>query len=137
MPCPPTRVLRDVDREQRLWLVNGRHLRCFCYASTEAMRERDLDFEKLVEVTRSNPDFERGRLNAALASIRSCCDRDGIPRDDVAKEIEQRAAWYADAFPGLTLTPTALARHWYRVAPTKKESLIEKWEERFRDDGGS
>jgi len=96
-------------------------------------RSPDPAFEKLVEVTRSNPDFERGRLNAALMSIRSCCDRDGIVPDDVALEIERRAAWYAETFPGLTLTPTALARHWYRVEPKQSESLIDKWEERFRD----
>lgn len=93
-------------------------------------RERDLAFEKLVEVTRANEDFERGKLNVALASIRSCCERDGIVPEDVPKEIEQHAIWYADAFPGLTLTPTALARHWYRVAPQKKDSVVDKWREK-------
>ena len=86
-----------------------------------------------MQVTRANPDFERGPLNKALASIRSCCERDGIPADDVAREIELRASYYHETFPGLTLTPTALARHWYRVLPQadSAEASLERWKERY------
>jgi|SRR5215471_9136271 len=102
-------------------------------------RTPDPAFEKLVEVTRANPDFERGQLNKALASIRSCCERDGIVPDDVGKEIELRAQHYHETFPGLTLTPTALARHWYRVLPAgdTDDAAMRRWEERFSDDRGS
>ena|SRR5215472_4504181 len=102
-------------------------------------RDPDLAFEKLVEVTRANPDFERGQLNKALASIRSCCERDGIVPDDVAHEIGLRAAFYHETFPGLTLTPTALARHWYRVLPEPDSAAasLDKWKERYGEPGGS
>jgi hypothetical protein len=96
-------------------------------------RSADLAFEKLVEVTRANPDFERGQLNKALASIRSCCERDGIPADDVAREIGLRAGYYHETFPGLTLTPTALARHWYRVLPQGEgtDQALDRWKEKY------
>ena len=96
------------------------------------MRARDLGWEKLVEVTQANPDFERGQLNKALASIRACCERDGLLAEDVPAEIEARAALYRETFPGLTLTPTALARHWYRVLPQADSGpSIDKWREKY------
>ena len=34
---------------------------------------------------------------------------------------------YRVVWPYLTMTPTALARHWYRVLPKQDESLVDKW----------
>jgi len=92
-----------------------------------------LAWEKLVEVTRANEDFERGQLNAALKSIKSCCERDGIPGEDVPSIIELHARYYREAFPGLTLTPTALARHWYRVIPEAKGTPVEEIRRKYLD----
>src|SRR4051812_10751735 len=97
-------------------------------------RAPDAAWDALVRVTHANPDFERGRLNVALISIRSCCERDGLVPDDIPREIELRASWYGETFPGLALTPTALARHWYRVAPRNQaKKTIDKWKEKQGD----
>jgi hypothetical protein len=96
------------------------------------MRERDEAWEMLVRVTRANPDFERGQLNVALKSIRTCCANDGIPPNDVAATIELHARYYHETFAGCALTPTALARHWYRVVPQQQQgSDIEAIKERY------
>lgn len=73
---------------------------------------RDLAWEALVRVTHANPAMERGQLNAALKAIREACD---LSNDLLALEIEMHAEAYHRTFPGLTLTPTALAKHWFRV----------------------
>lgn len=79
-------------------------------------------WDALVEATRSNPRFERGRIAVALKAIRECCRDDGILDEDVPKEITYRAKCYREHFKGIELTPTALARHWYRVLPQKSAS---------------
>lgn len=78
-------------------------------------RERDVAWETLVRETHANPAMERGALNTALKAIREACFMDGLHPDGVAEEIVLRAAAYRQTFPGLTLTPTALAKHWNRV----------------------
>lgn len=79
-------------------------------------RERDLAWEALVRATRANPAMERGALNAALAAIKEAAQVEGLHPDELPAEIERRAeAYQSGAFQGLTLTPTALAKHWFRV----------------------
>ena len=95
------------------------------------MPKQDLAWEAIVKATRANPAFERGRIATALSAIRECCQLDGIPEEDVPGEIELRAQYYREKWPHLDITPTALARHWYRVLPEKKESALDRWEEKF------
>lgn len=97
-------------------------------------RQRNLSFDALVKATGANPKFEGGQLGKALQAIMECCEDDGIPPEDVPKEIALRAEYYHRLWPHLTLTPPALARHWYRVLP--KKDTFSSWEERFGDEGG-
>lgn len=80
-------------------------------------RARDLAFEVLVEVTRSNVNAERGQLNRALASIRAA---HGGSSDELPDEIRRRAEVWPQVFQDMTLTASALAKHWLRLdaAPT-------------------
>lgn len=80
----------------------------------------DLCWEALVKETSANPHLSRGKLNQALKGIRLACADEGIEPTHIPGEIERRAAAYRKVFAGLTLTPMALATHWYRVvAPTQ------------------
>ena len=83
-------------------------------------REPDLAFEALVEVTHSVVEMERGQLNVALKAIRGAWEREGGLPEDLPKEIAVRADAYRSMWPTLTLTPTALARHWHRVIAQKR-----------------
>lgn len=78
-------------------------------------RQPDLAFEALERVTSANRVMERGKLNKALAAIRYAWEKEGGLLDDLPWEIELRADAYRRKWPGLTLTPTALATHWFRV----------------------
>lgn len=64
--------------------------------------------------------MERGKLNAALKAIREAWELEGGLPEDLPREIELRAKAYETMWPMLTLTPTALARHWYRVVAKKR-----------------
>lgn len=74
----------------------------------------DLCFEELVKLQGSSlqslTKSERGRLNKALAEIRSAC-----PALTPAL-LSRRAEAYRAAMPGATFTATALAAHWSRLA---------------------
>lgn len=76
-------------------------------------REIDLGWEALVEVTNATPASERGALNAALAQIREAAS--DLTDEELASEIKHRAGVYRQTFPGMALTPTALAKHWERI----------------------
>lgn len=78
-------------------------------------RDRDEAWEALVRETAANPAMERGPLNAALKAIREAAFSEGIGEDGLPTEIRLRADAYRERWPHLTLTPTALARHWFRV----------------------
>jgi len=85
-------------------------------------RPRDFAWEALVRVTHANPAFERGKLNVALRAIREAAHTEGLHEDSLPAQIELRGQAYRETFPGISLTPTALARHWFRVlAPTTSE----------------
>lgn len=78
-------------------------------------RKRDLDFEALAEVTNANVAIERGRLNTALKAIKHAWHSEGGRPEDLHQEIPRRADAYRKLWPGMSLTPTALAVHWKRV----------------------
>jgi ABC-type arginine transport system permease subunit len=86
------------------------------------MRERDLAWEALVKETAANPAVERGVLNAALKGIREAAYSEGLTEEGIPEEIRLRAIAYRQAFPGLTLTPMALAKHWFRVMVTPEQA---------------
>ncbi len=73
-------------------------------------------------MTLANPAMERGKLNAALSAIKEAWHLEGGLPDGLPREIELRAEAYHTMWPMLTLTPTALARHWYRVMASKPKS---------------
>lgn len=79
-------------------------------------RERDLAWEALVKVTNANEAAERGRLNTALRAIKIAWEEEGGAPEDLHKEIPLRATAYRAVWPTMSLTPTALAVHWKRVA---------------------
>ena len=78
-------------------------------------RQRDLAFETLVSVTKSNVAMERGKLNAALAAIKEAWHNEGGMPADLPREIELRAQAYRRVMPKMMLTSTSLASHWHRV----------------------
>jgi hypothetical protein len=86
-------------------------------------RQRDLSFEALCEVC--GLDFEhltaneRGRTNAALKQLR---DLEASFDDDLlARAIRGHAAAYRTAYPGIPVTPTALAANWSIVIRLAQE----------------
>lgn len=86
-------------------------------------RERDLAWEALVRETAANPAMERGQLNVALKAIREAALTEGLMEEGLPEEIRLRAVAYRETFPGLSLTPTALAKHWFRVM-VKREAAV-------------
>ena len=66
-----------------------------------------------MEVTGATVASERGALNAALKQIREASDQ--LTDEELASEIRFRAETYRKTFPGMALTPTALAKHWERI----------------------
>lgn len=96
---------------------------------TPKIRKKDEAWDALVEVTHANPAMEKGKLGVALRAIREACLREGIHADSVPAEIRLRADAYGRTFPGLTITPTALATHWFRVLvgqPRTQQQLIDE-----------
>lgn len=84
-------------------------------------RQPDLAWEALVRVTNANEEMERGRLNTALRAIKIAWEKEGGLLEDLPREIELRADSYHAMWPMLTLTPTALATHWYRVVAQRQD----------------
>jgi len=74
---------------------------------------RNLPWDALVTATLANPAFENGRIGIALKAIKAASA--DLTDAELALEIEHRADLYRQLWPTLTLTPTALARHWNRV----------------------
>lgn len=94
-------------------------------------------WEALVRATHANPAFERGALNSALRAIREAAHSEGLHEDSLPAEIERRAQAYGRTFAGMTLTPTALAKHWFRVLhePAAKISPQEQMLNELRSKG--
>jgi len=83
------------------------------------MSRQNEAWDSLVRETHANPAFEAGRIGVALKAIREAAFSEGLTEDGIPEEIRLRAQAYRETFPGIALTPTALARHWFRVmAPT-------------------
>lgn len=76
-------------------------------------RRRDALFDALAEACQLAPEdltpSARGALNRALKDLRAV----GATPD----EIHRRAGQYRQMWPAVTLTPTALARHWAECTP--------------------
>lgn len=78
-------------------------------------RRPDHAWEMLVRETHANPAFERGKLNAALKAIREAAFTEGLTEEGLAEEIRLRCEAWRRHWPHLTLTPTGLARNWFRI----------------------
>jgi hypothetical protein len=87
------------------------------------MRERDHAYEALAEVTATDLEVGRGPLNAALRDIRAQHPALASTSDSylLAAEIHERAKLYRQVFEGVSLTPTALAKHWTRLPEEAKK----------------
>lgn len=82
---------------------------------------------------------ERGAVARAKQQIVAASSLDGqaMADTDLAEEIRRRARAYANRWPAMDLTPTALARHWGRLVPSESDELVfealgftrEQWEE--------
>lgn len=79
------------------------------------MKERDLSFEALVEVTGATISQERGALNRALSQMRLMVSDLGTTDDELAEMIRAQAERYREVFPTMPLTPSALAKWWGRL----------------------
>lgn len=101
-------------------------------APTEVGRGRDLMFDALVEALKI--DFSqltksaRGRLNMAVKQLKEI--------DADPSEIPRRAAKYRETWPSVTLTDTALIKHWAFLAgprlvkdPGFTQDELERWNE--------
>lgn len=89
-------------------------------------RPRDLAWEALVQETAANPAMERGQLNVALRAIREAAFTEGLTEEGIPEEIRLRCEAYRRTYPGLPLTPTALAKHWFRVMVQPQPELTAK-----------
>lgn len=67
----------------------------------------------LSEVTLTSVSVGRGELNHSLKLIRAL--EPGLADFTLAGEIRLRAQAYAELWPDMALTPTALAKHWLRL----------------------
>lgn len=84
------------------------------------------------------PEIERGALNTALKAIRAQCERDGLHSDEIPNEIRRRAEEYRTrVFPDLTLTPVALAKHWNRCLPVRREETLPEMYARIKAEQAS
>ena len=80
-------------------------------------RERDYAYEALAEATSTDMTVGRGELNAALRDIRIIeMEIAGLDMSyELGDLIHQRAKQYRLNWPEMSLTPTALAKHWTRI----------------------
>lgn len=78
-------------------------------------RPRDEIWDSLTQELRSQPETktERGRWNAAVKQLR---DASATPEQIAARCREYRKRW-----PGVSLTPTALAANWGSLAPPARK----------------
>lgn len=77
--------------------------------------ERDYSYEALAEATGCDMNASRGELNVTLKSIRE--QEPQYTDYALADEIHRRAKLYREVMGAeILLTPTALAKHWKRVA---------------------
>lgn len=107
-PSPTTRGTPRSGRGQLSMTTHQEH-------STSAAGG-DAMFEGLcsacsIDWTAGLPRRQRDAINAALADLRRNVGE--VPRDEIAA----RADCYRERFPGATLTPLALVRHWAECAP--------------------
>lgn len=87
---------------------------------TKEAKVRDYSFEALAEVTATDWNTGRGELNKALMLIKEQSEIE----DDylLSAEIHDRAKMYRALWPEMSLTPSALAKHWERVFEETKRN---------------
>lgn len=90
---------------------------------------RDYAYEALAEITSTDWTVGRGELNAALRDIRK--QEPDLDSFLLSVEIHERSKMYRQVFPGVALTPNALAKHWQRV---KSESSKPQGQNLHADD---
>jgi hypothetical protein len=83
-------------------------------------RARDFGFEALVEVTGANVAVERGAINSALKAIKEALGGE-VDGELLGEVITDMAGRYRKLWPDMTLTPTALAKHWNRILAEETE----------------
>ena len=83
-------------------------------------RATDHGFDALVEVTGANVAVERGAINAALKAIKDALAGE-VEGELLGQVIRDMAARYRRLWPDMTLTPTALAKHWNRILAEEQE----------------
>jgi hypothetical protein len=83
-------------------------------------RATDHGFDALVEVTGANVSAERGALNAALKSIKDALGGE-VEGELLGQVIRDMAGRYRRLWPDMTLTATALAKHWNRILKEEEE----------------
>jgi len=65
----------------------------------------------------------RKAWNRAVKEIKQALENSGIEKpEDMRAEVARRADAYTKKWPNMTLTPTALARHWNEVVAMKKQA---------------
>lgn len=107
-------------------------------------RAPDLAWESLVALMGYSPTTksERGAWNKALADIRQA--ENGSAPDDLAADVLRRGRCYIERWPGIDLSPMALARHWAEMgqparlrAPPKSPLTTQRMLERMGGEGGA
>lgn len=83
-------------------------------------RPRDHGFDALVEVTGANVAAERGALNAALKQIKEALGGE-VEGELLGQVIRDMAERYRRLWPEMTLTATALSKHWNRILNEEQE----------------
>lgn len=84
-------------------------------------RPPDYAYEALAEATATDMNTGRGELNAALRAIKE--QSPDVENGLLADEVRYRARLYRQTMPNVLLTPSALAKHWLRVAEEANRSL--------------
>lgn len=85
---------------------------------------RDFAFEALAEVTSTDWEVGRGELNSALRSIKEQ-EPDLTDNYLLSVEIHDRAKLYRAVMgDDILLTPSALAKHWKRVAEQQPKAPV-------------
>lgn len=88
--------------------------------TSKKARERNLLFDALCEIDRSNPDEARkndgGKIGKCLAKIKQ------MTPDVTPEEIKRRAGHYRAEWPSVTCSANALANHWARFGKANDSS---------------
>lgn len=113
-----------------------------------AARKRDLPFDAMAEVTDSDPQLEGSAIAKAVNQLRKhvgyveYAEQYGREKAEatLALAIQRQSENYAEHFPGMSLTPSALVRHWKRIRKPKDDGrglTPEQMMQRAREEKGA